>query len=257
MNKKAKLTAIVPIQGNSLINFKPTTGELRYNEPVISRLDGALVDDIILDMISEAYMFCGHRLDEETVKVNLMLFKRVLETYWYITTTELKKAIRNGLEGKYGEYVTPSPKLFTDWLKKYMQNDRNTDLNKLKPKIEEMPELTQEEQDALIYSGVINCFESFKQDNKIVDGYSWVYDHLIDLKLIDPKPEQRKQAYKKAAAELEMIAKNSLPDTRKQIMEQLQMKRAPRAVVMAKIIILEHYFSTLIAKGEHIKEKLN
>ena len=39
--------------------------------------------------------------------------------------------------------------------------------------------------------GLVNCFDSYLQDKKVIAGYTWVYDHIDELDLISFSNEEK------------------------------------------------------------------
>lgn len=145
-------------------------------------------------------------------------------------------------------------------LKKYIEYKKNTRIKHNLPiaKTQDMPQLTQQEKDALTYTGVINCFDKYVQDKYIINGYVWVYDHLQELKILNPEKESKLAAMKIAKKNLQNQAKENpnLAVTKKMI-EDLEKKNSPAIIVEAKRLLLEQYFSELINRNKSIKNVLD
>lgn len=145
-------------------------------------------------------------------------------------------------------------------LKKYIEYKKNTRVKHNLPiaKTQDMPQLTQQEKDDLTYTGVINCFDKYVQDEYIINGYVWVYDHLQELKILNPEKESKLAAMKIAKKNLQKQAKeNPNPSVAKKMIEDLEKKNSPAIIVEAKRLLLEQYFSELINKNKSIKNVLN
>ena len=145
-------------------------------------------------------------------------------------------------------------------LKKYIEYKKNTRVKHNLPiaKTQDMPQLTQQEKDALTYTGVVNCFDNYVQDKHIINGYVWVYDHLNELKILQPEKESKLAAMKKAKKNLQNQAKEeSNLATVKKMMTELEKKNSPAVVVEAKRLLLEQFFDKLIITKKHIKSVLD
>lgn len=145
-------------------------------------------------------------------------------------------------------------------LKKYIEYKKNTRIKHNLPiaKTQDMPQLTQQEKDALTYTGVVNCFDNYVQDKHIINGYVWVYDHLNELKILQPEKESKLAAMKKAKKNLQNQAKeNPNPAVTKKIMAELEQKNSPAIIVEAKRLLLEQYFDKLIIAKKTIKNVLD
>lgn len=126
-----------------------------------------------------------------------------------------------------------------------------------------MKELTQKEKDDInasnelfIYSGVINCFEAYKQSSDILNGYIWVYDHLDELKIINySKSIKIKQM---PMAKRSLMLKSKERDTRseyKSLISGIANGNKKKAIVNeAKNMLLCQFFRKLIEDGKHIKD---
>ena len=159
-----------------------------------------------------------------------------------ITPAEIEKAFMMyvkcqlpGLEPK-DNYL--SPILFTKVINSYK-------VYAVKPKREYAePELTQEEKDALVYSGCVNCYDAWYQDKRIKPGYNWVYDHLDEKGVLNYSKDEKNDAMKEAKIRLK---------TQRTLIEKSVSKIEGGEVAEAKRILLEKYFEST-TKDEFLKQ---
>ena len=129
---------------------------------------------------------------------------------------------------------------------------------KVKPKEIKMPELSQEEKDNLTYMGVVNCFDRFTQTNDIMNGYTWVYDHLESIGVLKYSDKEKRSIMPIATERLKIITKELYGlEEYKTLIRDLEAKRNGGAViVVAKKMLLERFFMKITSKNKHIKDYL-
>ena len=175
--------------------------------------------------------------------------------FWSLGIHEIKKAFEMYADG---ELITkPIPNYFDRILVGQIFKEYKQQKPIVKKEIK-TPEPTQEEKDNLIYLGVINCFDEFVQTNKIINGYTWVYDHLEELEILKySKTDKIKQmpiAKKRLISENKEVLSHS---NYKQFTRDLENKRTDQAIInTAKKMLLERYFSNITCKNKHIKDFL-
>lgn len=141
-----------------------------------------------------------------------------------------------GLEPK-DNYLTPI--LFTKVITAYKEQQRP------KPKQWEPPQLSDKEKADLIYTGLINCYDAWYQEKRVVPGYQWCYDHLDELKLIKFSKEEKLAAMEESKKRIK--AKRSLLERAKE-----EIETTPAHISEAKRILLEQYFEG-VTKEQFIK----
>lgn len=171
-----------------------------------------------------------------------------------LSLKDVKEAFMMHVEGK----LPTEPRtnyldtvLFSKVIKEYKNQRR------VKKTIKE-PEMTQEEKDNNIYLGCITCFDSYIQTDKIIYGYTWVYDHLDDLKLLKFTDDEKRK--------IMPIAKSKLIEENKQIyshsefqsfIRDLENKKKEQSIInMAKRMMLIRFFSHIHAQEKHIRNLL-
>ena len=106
-------------------------------------------------------------------------------------------------------------------------------------------ELSEQEKSDLIYTGLINCYDAWYQEKRVVPGYQWVYDHLDELKIIAFSKEEKLAAMEEAKKRIKY--KQSLLDRVKE-----EIETTPAHISEAKRILLEQYFNG-VTKDKFIK----
>ena len=217
--------------------------------------DGELLNSIIINVFVEwlsGLLTLSSQTSAERLEIALPAIK---EHCWSMGFDEIKKMFEMYADNKLN--ITPIPNyfdriLFGKIVSAYKEQ------KKVEPKKIKMPEPTQEEKDAMTYMGVVNCFDEFKQTNEILDGYTWVYDHLDHLKIIKYSDSEKRKMMPIARERLIAVKKNTLNiDKYKSFMADMEGKRKEGAIIVqAKKMLLERFFSSLVAKNKHIKDLL-
>jgi len=210
------------------------------------------------DVLSTVFKFWLARLlsikadNEEKLNDALPAIKK---HFWSLGMDEIKKAFEMYADGELT--TKPIPNYFDRILVGNIFKDYKEQKPQPKPIEIKQREMTQEEKDDLIYIGVVNCFEEFKQTKEIIPGYVWVYDHLDEKGKIKFLTETKKAMMVQAKKKLQWEAVQE-PDKykRKSIANELEQKNAPAIVNRAKRMLLEVFFNSLIAKSQHVKDVL-
>lgn len=119
-----------------------------------------------------------------------------------------------------------------------------------------MPEITQEEKDDIIYAGCVNCFDQWNQTKQVINGYMWVHDHLMDLKLLEFTKDEKVIMWNEAKENLLNQSKSLPYEDAKDVVRELERKNCSIREVEYKLIRMKRYFEKIHAKGKHIKEVL-
>lgn len=119
-------------------------------------------------------------------------------------------------------------------------------------------ELSDEEKELLAYESVINCFEDFKQMNRVADGYAHIYDYLNTLKVIDFSLKEKNRQMEIARDRLLEECKNECNVSKyRELSFRFSVNPRDGAIIAkAKKMLLERFFLTIIAKNENIKKYL-
>ena len=162
---------------------------------------------------------------------------------WSMGILEIKQMFEMYADNKLS--IKPTPNYFDRILLGKVVEAYRAQKPVSKPKMIERT-ISDDEKEKLIYKGVINCFEQFLQDRKIIVGYTWVYGHLFDdLKLKSFTKEEKLKAMQKAKANKE---KSNL--FQKVTESEHDVKNR------AKRILLKQYFKSLESQELHIKDLL-
>lgn len=173
--------------------------------------------------------------------------------FWSLGFTEIKKAFEMYADGELK--TKPIPNYFDRILVGQIFNEYRQQKPVIKKTLP-MPEPTQKEKDDLIYHGLITCFDEFIQKGNIINGYTWVYDHLNELGIVKYSDDEKRSQMPIAESRLRAEAKEmkSLNDY-KTFIRDLEAKRLKQSIInKAKNMLLERFFGGLNAKGKHLKE---
>ena len=173
----------------------------------------------------------------------------IKEHCWSMGFPEIKKMIEMYADGKLS--VKPIPNHFDRIKFGEVANAYREQKPRKKPK--PMPEPTDEEKELRVYEGVINCFEQWKQDECIINGYAWVEKHLRDLGLIEFTDQESKYMWLQAKHNLLAQSKSMSYEKAKDLVRELEGKSGKRRTEY-QLIRLDKYFSKIKRKGKHIKD---
>lgn len=114
---------------------------------------------------------------------------------------------------------------------------------------------TDQEKEALIFTGICNAWEEVKQSGRVDPGHTWVYDHLAELGVLKPSKEVKEKAWEKAQAELKGDAiRNTDHPKRVQMLKELEDKRNPARINLSKRIVLSEFLKSI--ELDELKSKL-
>ena len=213
----------------------------------------------------------GVKGNPDTDKQHLVATKFINDTLLNYTYQEIKLAFEMYVSGKFYEN-NGKPMLVTQQfnsvvigrvMREYQAlKDRELDEYRRLRTIQlnkkyEMPELTKEEKELLVYEGVLNCFENYKQTREVINGYVWVYDHLDELNIINFSPKEKKAKMLIAQERLKAEAvcyTNAIK--RKRLLETIQNLSSSPVVTEAKRLLLQDFFANVTVKKKHIREYL-
>lgn len=149
----------------------------------------------LFDIITQTYFLCGQKIENNDLKAIFSLFYEEIQPYWYLTIDEIKRCFKSGYKQEFGEYYGLSVKTFILWIDYYVKNVREEELSKRrKEKIKDT--MTEDEKSALVKSGMWKCIQHYEINHEILDGYIvFMYDVLLDDKLVELTAEEKKQWY--------------------------------------------------------------
>lgn len=193
--------------------------------------------------------------DETSAERLEVLLPMVSDYCWSMTIEDIKKAFTKYVKG---ELPKLEPKtnfldviLFGKVISSYKQSRPP-----IKPKTE-LPRISESEKENLIYMGLVNCFDSYLQDKKVIAGYTWVYDHIDELDLISFSNEEKLSKMKRAKIVLKQQANesNNIFTVKNAIMD-IESKNSASVINESKRMLLVDYFERLIKQKKHLKDLL-
>ena len=202
--------------------------EVRFNSPSVQNIPETPLIKFIVTIIGKTFLKCGQTVSTDELNLISSLFKEELVMFPYITTVEIEKAFSNGYKEKYGKYYGLNVKTFIGWLDGYIKNERNDDLNSLKPKKEVVKNaISPDEAKKLISSGMKKCINHWSENNSILDGYvNFLYDVLFDDGYLPKDYETKNKFIADAKTVLEFEVANKKAKTRDEHLEIKEIKNA-------------------------------
>lgn len=247
-----------------VFNFR-SLAEQRFQSPSVKQLISSSegqqhFKSELLKIISETYFLCGQKIENNDLKAIFSLFYEEIQPYWYLTINEIKRCFKSGYKQEFGEYYGLSVKTFILWIEYYVKNIREKELSKRrKEKIEKS--MTEDEKSALVKSGMWKCIKHYETNHEILDGYTvFMYDVLIDDKLIEISAEEKKQWYADAKEVLQYEVLINKPKTFAQREEMKEFKRniekngSSQVVLKAKEMIVMDYLRRIYKDQKSVIE---
>lgn len=120
----------------------------------------------------------------------------------------------------------------------------------------EKKEMTQEEKEILTYTGIINCFEDFKETGKIEPGKNWVYDWFYERGKLPKHTNEFKERIKRKATKIALKEKEELGRTGSEIKNKIREIKSGKNQLkrICKDLVLMEFFSKIISQGKTITE---
>lgn len=184
-----------------------------------------------------------------------------------LTIEEIYKAFELERFGSY-ETKTEHYQLFnavyvSDILKKYCEwkTNQKIELNYQNPKIQEKTVISENEKREIVKKGVERVFNEFRNENKLEDSVEYIFDFLVEEKLIkvDLKKEPNLVKYFKEKNE---IAKNQLiteeqekvnlldPSKSIDTFKKIREGSSPAIIIRTKKLVLIDFFNNQIGLGK-------
>lgn len=249
-------------QGETII--LDSLAEKRFLSPVIVKIEQKTFRTFVYMLITQTYIKCGQPIEADKITAFLPLFLEELEDYPWITITELTQAFKRGYKGDYGKYYGLNILTFINWIKSYVEFDRQEELRNLKV-VKELPAKIVSEEDSIfiLCCGVIRCFNEFFETGIIPYSNFYIYDFLKDHELIPTDDKFNDGIMLFAAEEIALTynPKNARNYKQKEnFKQQIKNISNPDDSVMKlkfKEIALRVHFDTLILKKIDFSKQLN
>lgn len=148
------------------------------------------------------------------------------------------------------EYVSTVLNKYKKWLNEKRVNNNLPIAEKQKPQ-----EMSEEEKQLIVYTGVIGCFKNYEETKRIEAGKGWVYDFFFEKKRL-PKhtPEFKARILDLAKSEVENEIKGG--GITSQVKEALKNIQPSTVAVKCKEIILREYFERIVSEKLDIKDEM-
>ncbi len=116
-----------------------------------------------------------------------------------LTAADFKKAVDNGILGKYGEVYTVSVCSVVDWLNAYLIDpDRLAAMHNANKAVAALPEkatATDAEYSAMMRQSVYDKYRAYCAKGTFLDVHSVSYDYLNRIGVLNPTPEEKNAIY--------------------------------------------------------------
>ena len=133
-------------------------------------------------------------------------------------------------------------------------------------------EISQDEKDKIIRSGIINCFNHYSKTGDFEFGTHYVYEVLEEKRLLNRNAEYRNEIMERVRKELETPKQKAKKTSEKGLKKAIQILKTlddkslkPKEVkpvtkediiFKSKMVVLAEYFDSLIINKETIEDKL-
>jgi len=236
--------------------------EQRFKSPAVSIINEQDLLMFLVKLISETYFKCGVKVDAQELKAISSSFKDELKLFPYLTLVELQKCFHEGYKERYGKYYGLNIKTFVQWVDYYIQNERNDDLNKLKPpKVLKKETITEEQKRKLVVSGMKKCLDYYSEHFDILNGYTlFLYDVFYDDGFLPTDNESKYNSLDDAKQVFEFEISSKKPNSKqehleiKETLEQIQDSRSMKLINKAKELIVLKFLRETFRDKNKIKE---
>jgi hypothetical protein len=231
----------------------------------VRKLEPAKVETELLELIFLTFSDCRQTIDPKDAVLMAKRLNLDIQNYFSsLTMSEIKIAFKKGLLGEYGEWKWLSELEMAKWCKNYMGSTTRKE-TKAKMKKSEEVELTPEQKEQLILTGVHKCWDDFKEKGVIYDFGNSTYNYLDGKGLIPFTKERKWKIYKQVKERLIQQAKEKRVKVKdvfdKKNMDELIYALTSETGNEKNNLIFESrrealkiYFSDLLEMGEDLKE---
>ncbi len=147
--------------------------------------------------------------------------------FWSLGMHEVKKAFLMYADGKLTTQPIPNyfdrilvGQIFNDYKMHQRQNSKPT---------------TEFDKEAQDFMYCVTAFDYFQQNTALPEQAVWLYEYLTGKGVLSVSKKEKQTAYSSALGKYE---------------------NKDMATLKSKLWLIEHYFSTLLAKDKHIKDEL-
>ena len=237
--------------------------EQRFESPSLSAINDETLNKICNFFITETYLKCGQSISPNELNDISRLFAEELHVFPYLTIKELKKCFNDGYKERYGKYYGLSIKTFIGWIDYYIQNVRNEDLNKLKPKTntKSLPMISESEKQKYISSGMKKCLDQYEANGSILEGYStFMYDVFYDDGFLPTDKDFKNKMYNDAKSflEIQLNGKKAKNGTEfkeiKQSLIDIEKPKSIKVIAQAQEMIVRKFLRETYREEDLVKE---
>lgn len=216
----------------------------------IRELKPEVISDGLAAIFVQVTNFLG--IKEAVSPNNKQDIRQLIETeFKSLSLEEIQKAFQMDRYGTFGEtekhyqlfnaeYVSKVLSKYKTWLRK-TRFDNNLPINE---SFEVVKDLTQEEKDEIVISGIKRLYDEFKATGVVPTGSKFAYDWLDERGHLN----YDKNAKNKFLDRANIALKGQIKDARskyerKELADMIEQRNSTKAIVMAKRIALKEFFN--------------
>lgn len=209
-------------------NELATTPEKCFSSVLIKKNSEVDIINELEKIIARTHLKTRINLEQDYLSIaKCELANFLKEKYDYLTIPEVEIAFNYGIRKAYKdkkgstiEYYGLSIATFQMWIDLYVEQIRQTEINKRKPKeVMEIPQFSsaeiKEKNEKAIENAITELALAFGNFQVIPDGYNWVYDHLRKKGTIQQATGELRESILNKAIEIIKIQKLARNDRSK------------------------------------------
>jgi len=162
----------------------------------------AISNDDLRQAVSLAYFRKGQSIEPRTLDMVCTDLRQIInQQFRSLTPYDIKKAIGDGVLGKYGEVYSVSVCAIVDWLNAYITDpDRIAAQNNAKKAaaVAALPQkatVTEAEDNEQRRKLIYMSYQSWLKKGEFLDFHGMSYDYLIAIKAIKPTDEEKNRLF--------------------------------------------------------------
>lgn len=154
-------------------------------------------------MVTRVFMLKNRTVDGNTLIFMANEMQKLLrDNYYYLSVEEVKKALENGVYGRYGEYYEIGVVTICKWLDAYLNSDERREyVDRHQPKllaIAQKATITDEERDKGKRKLLFSKFDTYRKTRRCETLIQITYQHLIEYGFINPTIDEKYAALDRA-----------------------------------------------------------
>ena len=139
----------------------------------------------ILNLVSKTFFTLGQQSsDENLVLISTEVTRDVMKDFYMLSLQEIEIAFGEGVRGKYGDFYGLNIVTFNKWMQFYLDSGKHYQYimvtNKDQKQLQQKTEPTDEEKENILKSGVLRCYNQWKETGEIIDYGNPIFHYLYD-----------------------------------------------------------------------------